>query len=79
MRNFQKALLCALLTPHERLAKLQNAGGFTELLVLQEELKTLPHGEVWAEFCRRAGVEPGEKWLDDVRKYENEVLIQRWF
>ncbi|NLW73532.1 MAG: L-rhamnose isomerase [Clostridiales bacterium] len=77
MRNFQKALLYALLTPHERLAELQNSGRFTELMVLQEELKTLPLGEIWAEFCRRAKVEPTEKWLDDVIKYENEVLLLR--
>lgn len=77
MRNFQKALLCALLTPHEKLAELQHSGNFTELLVLQEELKTLPYGEVWAEFCRRAKVEPGENWLDDVKEYENEVLKYR--
>ncbi|MGI6166800.1 MAG: L-rhamnose isomerase [Eubacteriales bacterium] len=77
MRNFQKALLYALLTPHERLAGLQNSGRFTEQMVLQEELKTLPFGEIWAEFCRRAKVEPAERWLDDVIKYENEVLIFR--
>ena len=55
-RNFRKALLEAMLMPHAAWSTLQNEGRMTELLVRQEEWKTLPTGEVWAEFCRRAGV-----------------------
>ena len=53
-RNVQKALLNALLTPD--MTAQQDACDFTDLLVRQEELKTLPFGEVWAEYCRRSGV-----------------------
>ena len=77
IRSFRKALLSALLTPHKTLTELQNKGEMTKLMVLQEELKTLPMGAVWDEFCARNGVEPSEKWFDEVEKYEKEVLLKR--
>lgn len=54
-RNFQKALLNALLTPNETLKQLQDEGRMTELMVKQEEIKTLPFGDVWAEYCEECG------------------------
>lgn len=53
-RNFQKALLNALLTPNETLKQLQDEGRMTELMVKQEEIKTLPFGDVWAEYWKNA-------------------------
>ena len=76
-RNFRKALLDALLMPHKRWKTLQEQGRLTELLVEQEEWKTLPTGEVWAEFCRRAGVPADGAWLDQILKYEQEILLKR--
>ena len=76
-RNMQKALLLALLTPHQALAELQNACRFTELLALQEEYKSLPWGEVWAEYCRRQDVPENEKWLSAVQQYERQALAER--
>ncbi|MBP0989998.1 MAG: L-rhamnose isomerase, partial [Oscillospiraceae bacterium] len=52
-RNLQKALLFALLQPTDKLKKLQDTGDLTKLMVLQEELKTLPFGEIFNEYCRR--------------------------
>ena len=49
----------------------------TELLVRQEEWKTLPTGEVWAEFCRRAGVPADGEWFDRIQKYEQDVQLAR--
>lgn len=77
MRNMQKSLLVALLTPWSKMSEMQNAGKFTELMVISEELKTLPFSLVWAEFCRRSGVAADERWFDDVLKYETEVLNLR--
>lgn len=71
----QKALLNALLTPD--MTKEQNAGNFTDLLVRQEELKTLPFGEVWDEYCRRNGVPVDGAWFEEVKKYEQNVLSKR--
>ena len=74
-RNVQKALLYALLTPDW--TAVQDAGDFTALLVMQEELKTLPLGEVWAEYCRRSGVPQDGDWLPLVREYEKKTLEAR--
>lgn len=77
LRSFRKALLSALLTPHKTLAELQDSEQFTKLMVLQEELKTMPMGAVWDEFCRRSGIEASEKWFSEVEKYERDVLSKR--
>jgi len=77
MRNVQKALLMALVTPHQMLADLQNQGNFTELMVRQEELKTMPFGEIWDEYCRRCGVPVEGEWFETVKAYERDVLSKR--
>ena len=76
-RNVEKALLYALLTPHADLKKLQDQGKFTQLLVQQEELKTLPFGEVWKEYCDSCGVPADGQWMKTVEDYENSVLRKR--
>ena len=75
-RSWQKALLNALLTPSAELAKLQDHGEFTELMVRQEEMKMMPLGEIWEEYCRVCGVK-AEGWFDEIRKYEKDVLAKR--
>ena len=77
IRNVQKALLMALVTPHGQLKALQDTGDFTSLLVMQEELKTLPFGEIWSAYCRRCGVPCYGEWLADVKQYEKDVLLKR--
>ena len=74
-RNVQKALLSALCTPD--LKELQNAGDFTSLLVMQEELKTMPFGAVWSEYCRRCGTPDDGQWYAQVQQYERDVLANR--
>lgn len=75
IRNFQKALLNALLTPNDAFKKLQNDGNFSELLVMQEEVKTLPLGDVWNEYLKRESV--SENWIAEIKNYEKEVLANR--
>jgi len=77
VRNMQKALLCALLSPWDRLRALQDSGNFTELMVEMEALKTYPFGAVWEEFCKRNNVPRDDKWMYVVRDYEREVLLKR--
>jgi L-rhamnose isomerase len=77
MRNMQKALLYGLLSPNETFRQEQDGQQFTELLAGLEELKTLPFGAVWAEFCDRAEVPEDGKWLPAVKAYEKEVLAKR--
>ena len=75
MRNAQKALLQALLTPD--MTDLQDNNNWTKLLVMNEELKTLPFGDIWAEYCTRQGVPADESWFEAVLDYENTVVSQR--
>ena len=74
-RNVQKALLMALCTPD--LAAMQNENNWTELMVIQEELKTMPFGEIWTEYCRECGAPADGEWFAAVKQYENEVLCKR--
>lgn len=76
-RNLQKALLSALLTPHRKLAALQDEARFTELLAAQEDLKTLPFGDVWAAYCEKQGVPADGAWYPQVAQYEQTVLKAR--
>jgi L-rhamnose isomerase len=76
-RSWQKALLSALCTPNEYLKGLQDNAEFTKLMVMQEEIKTLPFGEVWAEYLRRNGIADDASWFEEIEKYEKEVLIKR--
>lgn len=76
-RSMKKALLYALLMPHDRLKELQKQGRFTELMMLQEEIKTLPFGAVWDEACQRENMPGDGRWFDAVSKYEQDVLLKR--
>ncbi|MDR0249146.1 MAG: L-rhamnose isomerase [Oscillospiraceae bacterium] len=77
-RSAQKGLLYALLTPHERLRALQDTGNFTEKMALAEEVKTLPFGDVWEEYCRRENVAASDTvWHEDIKRYEEEILKGR--
>ena len=75
VRSVQKALLFALLQPDEKLKQLQSESNFTEIMYLQEEMKTAPFGDVWNEYLERENV-PTD-YLTEVKKYEQEVLVKR--
>ena len=77
MRNMQKALLSALLTPNAKLKELQDQCRFTELMMIQEELKTYPMGAVWDYYCEQEGVPVRADWYQEVQKYEETVLAAR--
>jgi len=77
VRNMQKALLYSLLFPNEALQKAQDAADYTQVLVMTEELKSYPFGDVWAYFCEKAGVAGGTEWYEAVKKYEADVLLKR--
>lgn len=76
-RSAIKALLLALLEPTPRLRALERDGDFTSRLALLEELKSLPFGAVWEEFCRRQNTPSGAAWIEQVKAYERNVLAQR--
>lgn len=74
-RSMQKALLYALLIPHGKLKKLQDKANFTELMVMQEEVKDLPFGAVWKEYLKRENL--SEDYLSEIRDYEKEIVKVR--
>ncbi|UJW56627.1 L-rhamnose isomerase [Bacillus sp. A116_S68] len=76
-RNMIKALLYAMLTPTDYLKQLQEEGDFTKRIALMEEFKTYPFGAVWDHYCEEMGVPVREAWLEDVKKYEEEILLNR--
>jgi len=76
-RNTLKAVLLALLEPADHLRTAEAEGDYTTRLALFEELKSLPMGAVWEEHCRRMGVPEGMAWLQEVRRYEKDILSKR--
>ena len=76
-RSWQKALLSALLTPNEKLKELQDANKMSELMVMQEMVKTLPFGDVWSEYCKREGVPCDCCLFEEIDAYEKNVLAKR--
>ena len=76
-RNLQKALLFALLEPNAELKKLQDEGNWSKLMVMLEEQKTMPFGEIWDEYCRTCGKPVDGEWFAEIEKYEAEVQSKR--
>jgi len=76
-RSWQKALLNALCTPNVLFTEMQNQERLTELMMMQEELKTFPLGDIWAQYCNESGVCPDAGWFEEIKKYEEEVLNNR--
>lgn len=76
-RSWQKALLSALCTPNAELKALQDENRLTELMMMQEEIKTLPFGDIWNEYCEQCGVKTGKAWFEDIKAYEKDVLSNR--
>ncbi|MHC5252793.1 L-rhamnose isomerase [Listeria kieliensis] len=76
-RNTQKALLKAFLEPTDDLKKIELENDFTTRMVLTEELKDFPFGDIWNQFCELNGVPVGLDWLKEVREYEKNVLLNR--
>ncbi|NMA46164.1 MAG: L-rhamnose isomerase, partial [Lentisphaerae bacterium] len=76
-RNWQKALLIALLEPAADLAKAEAAGDFTSCLVGLEAQRSLPWGAVWNYYCASRGVPSDEAVLEPIRHYERDVLSRR--
>jgi len=72
-----KALLSALLEPTKKLKELELQGDFTSRLAFLEEIKTLPFGAVWDYYCLKNDLPISGSWIDEVKKYEREVLAKR--
>jgi L-rhamnose isomerase len=76
-RNTQKAMLKAMLEPIQDLKAMELEFNFTKRIAYTEELKDFPYADVWNYFCEQNGVPVGLDWLEEVRNYEEEVLMKR--
>jgi L-rhamnose isomerase len=77
MRNALRAALMALLEPIDRLRQMEVAGDYTGRLALLEELKGMPWGAVWDYHCLAQGVPVGMGFMDELERYEQQVLAGR--
>lgn len=77
VRSTFKALLIALLQPIHILREYEEKGQYFQRLALLEELKSMPWGAVWDEYCRRMQVPVGTGWIEVIEQYEHEVLQLR--
>jgi L-rhamnose isomerase len=76
VRNMQKALLRALLTPWDRLRAAENGLDFTARLTLTEEFRDLPFGEIWVEFCERMDAPFGHSMIGELGTYQASVAAR---
>ena len=77
MRNTRKALLMAMLYPHDRLKQFEVSGNFTARLAVQQECRTLPYAAVWDYLCLQENKLTGLECIDSIRRYEQDVLSAR--
>jgi L-rhamnose isomerase len=72
-----KALLFAVLEPTDLLRQAEDSGNLGNRLALMEECKSLPFGAVWDYYCVQQGAPAGPTWLNEVKRYEEDVLVHR--
>ena len=77
LRSLEKALLMAMLTPWDKLKKLQDENRLTELMSTNEAVKMLPFGDIWNYYCEKNGVVTDLDLYGQVEKYEKNVLMKR--
>jgi L-rhamnose isomerase len=76
-RSAQMAFMYALLEPYKMLVKFEEQGKNFERLAYLELLKSKPFGAVWDYYCMNSQVPVGEDYINEIVKYEKEVLIKR--
>jgi L-rhamnose isomerase len=76
-RATQKALLLALLEPIEILREYELTGNYTARLAMLEHANTLPFGAVWDYYCYANNVADGFAAIDEIKRYEQNVLSNR--
>jgi L-rhamnose isomerase len=72
-----KSLLSALLLPWAKLCAYENEENFFGRLALREESKMMPKGVIWDYYCVQKNVPPLDLWMEDIARYESEVLRKR--
>jgi L-rhamnose isomerase len=76
-RSAQLAFMYALLEPIKTLVKFEEEGKNFERLAYLELLKSKPFGAVYDYYCMINKVPAGQDYIDEIVKYEKEVLLKR--
>jgi len=76
-RAFLKAVLISMLEPVEQLKKEEIKTNYTARLAYMEEYKMFPYSAVWDMFCIHNDVPAGTEWLEEVFRYEKEIMLKR--
>ena len=76
-RALSKAILFSLLEPTHIIQKEEKNGNFGNRLALMEEFKTLPFSFIWDKHCSIYNVPVKDKYLDNIKKYEENILSKR--
>lgn len=77
LRNTRKALLAALLMPHDKIQAAENDGDVSTRLALTQEARALPFSLVWDYYCAQKDCGVGADWIKEVREYEKNILLKR--
>ncbi len=77
LRNTRKAMLAAVLQPVELMKKLEAEGDVSGRLATVQEFKAAPFSLVWDYYCQKNSAGVGLEFLDEVRKYEKDVMAKR--
>lgn len=77
LRNTRKAMLNALLQPVDTMKALEAKGDLSARLAYVQEFKAMPFSLVWDYYCATKNASVGLEWLEQVRKYEKDVLSKR--
>jgi L-rhamnose isomerase len=76
-RSAQMGFMYALLEPIKTLINFEENGRNFERLAMLELLKTMPFGAVYDYYCMKNNVPVGQDYIDEILKYEKEVLLKR--
>lgn len=76
-RSAQIAFMYALLEPLKMLTEFEIKGKNFERLAYLELMKTKPFGAVYDYYCMKSGKPAGEGYIQEIQKYEKDVLLKR--
>jgi L-rhamnose isomerase len=76
-RAVLKALLLALLEPHDRLVEAEASGDYFARMQLGELCKTMPFGAVWDQYCQTRGAPVESEVLGLIHDYDRAVTRKR--
>jgi len=76
-RSVLRALLKALLLPWDKIREAELNGDSLSKLAWRQLFRDLPHTAVWDYYCLNQNTLPEDRWLGEIKDYEEKVLSQR--